>query len=229
MKYFAITTNINFQEVGIYPQVVRSSYFQDIQQSGFGWEGPIQGSFILPEMLLQNRARPTTNLSVTSINGAVLLVLKNHFMNFLKDFDMGEWNSWGINVFHKKQLINDYSLFHLSYPSEQTIIDFKASVFEINDDWLTRATTGELITFPDYETYDKVRNQYRGPEFLLANKLVLDFSNQKHDLIRLLAMPMTGSGYYVSERLKNAIEEHKFTGFAFKEIEEMSRWIKCVF
>lgn len=111
----------------------------------------------------------------------------------------------------------------------QDIINFEESVFEINYDWVTRATKGELITFSDYDNYDKVRKEHRGPEFLLANKLVLDFSKQKHDLIRLLNMPMTGSGYYVSERLKSAIEERKFTGFAFKEIEEMSKWIQCVF
>jgi hypothetical protein len=49
------------------------------------------------------------------------------------------------------------------------------------------------------------------------------------DLFRIINIDSIGIGYYVSERLKNPIEEQKFTGFAFNDIEEIDKRIKVIY
>lgn len=63
--------------------------------------------------------------------------------------------------------------------------------------------------------------------FLKHNFIVFDLSKVNEDFFRIINAPY--SGYFVSEKLKNAIEKEKFTGFAFQEIEEMDTRIKVIY
>lgn len=229
MKYYWCKESINTSEIGIYPQALSAKNILDFNEFRFGVDEPVQRQFTLPEPILQSRAKETTHISVVSIDYSVFLVLKNYFIEFLKDFKIADFQSWNIDVHHKKQIVKDYSLFHLSYPSQKEIVDFEKSKFEINEDWVMRNTIGEVVKFYNYEDYLAQLKKHTTPPFLLAHELVLDFSKQENDILRLANMPMTGLGYYVSERLKNAIEEQKFTGFAFQEIEEMDKRIKVIY
>jgi len=49
----------------------------------------------------------------------------------------------------------------------------------------------------------------------------------KLDMFRIINTP--ASGYYVSERLKHAIEEKGFTGMAFKEISDVDKRIEVIY
>jgi len=228
MKYFILKHNgLNLKETGTQFQSV-DGILGDIQQDFIPFEGKIDFPFKLPEPFLQKKAKPTTFLNVIMIP-AQFLVFKKHFVNFLENFNAGEFQTWDVIVHQNNEIINDYSMFYIPDNPQTEIIDFKKSKFEINEDWIIRSTVGEIVEFANYEEYLSSLFKHTTPPYLIANKLLLDFSKQSKDLIRLTNMPMTGNGYYVSEKLKNAIENERFTGFAFQEIEEIDNRIKVIY
>ena len=80
----------------------------------------------------------------------------------------------------------------------------------------------------DYENFLHIRNELDNKnKFLKDIKIVLNLSKIDLDLFRIINAP--ASGYYVSEKLKNAIEKERFTGFAFQEIEDMDDRIKVIY
>lgn len=227
MKYYKLIESINTKEIGVYPQVIKTNQALEIQEFGLGFNEHIQKQFILPEPILQNKARETTMISVTAINNNVFLVLKNYFIDFLKDFKIADFQSWKIYAYHKKQLVAYYSLFHLSYPSQKELIDFEKSRFKVKDSLNNISLEKKFRNFHDYQT-DWERLIWKG-SVITFDILYLDFSMLNLDLIRIINIDSIGIGYYVSERLKNAIEEQKFTGFAFQEIEEIDKRIKVIY
>lgn len=227
MKYYKLIESINTKEIGIYPQVIKTNQALEIQEFGLGFNEQIQKQFTLPKPILQNNARETTMISVTAINNTVFLVLKNYFIDFLKDFKIADFQSWKIDAYHKKQLVKDYSLFHLSYPSQKELVDFEKSKFKIRDSLNSISVEKKFKNFHDYQT-DWERLIWKG-SVITFDILYLDFSKLNLDLIRIINIDSISIGYYVSERLKNAIEEKRFTGFAFQEIEEMDKRIKVIY
>ena len=227
MKYFYLTHNgLNLKETGTQFQSV-TGIPGDIQQDFIPREGKINFPFNLPEPFLEKKAKPTTYLNVVMIPDW-FLVFKMYFIDFLLDYKLGEFQIWNIIV-HHHTTIEDYAMFYLTKTSESEIIDFKRSVFEINDHWIIRKSCGQIIKFPDYDSYRSELKKHTTSPFLLANQLILDFSKQENDLIRLAHMPMTGTGFYVSENLKNAIQKRQFTGFGFQEIEDVDKRIKAIY
>lgn len=228
MKYYKLEYNsLNLKETGTQFQST-TGIMGDIQQDFIPYEGKIDIDFQLPEPFLEKKAKETTFLN-TMIIPLQFLVFKKYFINFIKDFNIGEFKTWSLKVHHNNNVINDYEMFYLPNSSQKDIIDFKKSKFEINEDWIIRTTIGEVIDFFDYEKYLIELNNHLTPPYLLANDLYLDFSNQKKDLIRLTNMPMTGNGYYISEKLKEEIIKQKFTGMRFLDIEEMDSRIKVIY
>ena len=63
--------------------------------------------------------------------------------------------------------------------------------------------------------------------FLKEKNIILNLSKIDLDLFRIINAP--ASGYYVSEKLKTAIEKEGFTGFAFREITEMDDKINVLY
>jgi hypothetical protein len=152
MKYYKLIESINTKEIGIYPQVIKTIHALEIQEFGLGFNEHIQKQFTLPEPILQNNARETTMISVTAINNNVFLVLKNYFIDFLKDFIIADFQSWKIDAYHKKQLVDDYSLFHLFYPSQKELVDFEKSKFKIKDSLNNISVEKKFKNFHDYHT-----------------------------------------------------------------------------
>ncbi|MDO5655543.1 MAG: hypothetical protein Q4G27_05325 [Flavobacteriaceae bacterium] len=227
MKYYKLVESININEIGIYPQVTNTEKFFDTQEFGLGFNERIEKEFILPVPIMENKAKVTSIISVTAIDNSVFLVLKNYFIDFLKKFKIGDFQFWNIDVYHKKQLIKDYYLFHLSYPSQKEVIDFEKSKFKIKDNTNIILEQKKYTDYHGYQT-DWKKLIWEG-SVITFDTLYLDFSSANLDLIRIIDIDSIGIGYYVSERLKNAIEKEKFTGFAFQEIEEMDKRIKVIF
>lgn len=120
---------------------------------------------------------------------------------------------------HNNIIINDYKLFRLSQTYQRELIDFEKSEFYIGD-FINYDLIGDSIKIEDYDKYIITREELSKKNKLLKyKKVILNLSNIEMDLFRISNTP--ASGYYISEKLKNAIEKERFTGFAFQEIEEM--------
>ncbi|HMQ06712.1 MAG TPA: hypothetical protein PKC30_05390 [Saprospiraceae bacterium] len=88
-----------------------------------------------------------------------------------------------------------------------------------------------MITFKNYSQYFIERkNIFNTPGlYLKPHEVYLDFSVMDEDMLRFEFMPFHGPGYYISEKLKNAIEVQRFTGMAFQEIEKVHPNFRAVF
>ncbi|MBA4154281.1 hypothetical protein [Flavobacterium sp.] len=181
----------------------------------------------MPEPILRKSAKKTTYLTITAINEAVFLVIDKKFLQFIKQFKVSEFQTWDLNVQYSDEILKDYCLFHLSSPSQERIIDFSKSDFEIIKYKTKETEKRKYLSYKDYKD-DWNREIYKG-NTLIFNKLFLNFSSINFDIVRLILMPVKGNGYFVSERFKQAIEEQGFTGMAFKEIEQIDSRIKVIY
>lgn len=215
MKYYKLTTiGANRKEIGISPQST-DGYFGDIQKDFMPFEGKIDFDFDLPIPKLRDKANLTTMLDVVMIP-TKFLVLHKHFIEFLKKFEIGHSQQWAMKVEYKKTFIKDYSLYYLTVTKQANYIDFKKSEFYIGS--LKDYTfIGKNIRITDYENYLSMREILKDDDqWLKQRKVVLNLREVKEDMFRIINTP--SGGYYISEKLREAIIEKGFTGMVFKEI-----------
>ena len=215
--YYYLGNSIEKKQIGKFPQSITTAKrgnLDDIMK-----ESPIQGIPDLPEPIIVPKALPSTYLGgTTSINTIYFLVLKDYFIEFLKVFKVGEYQTWPLKVHYRDEVLNYYRLFHLSYPSTEQIVDYTNSKFVIGIpyDWRDEEVKRKSINITGHENYLSTREVLKSDDKQIrCEKLVLNFSNVKEDIIRICDLPY-GNGYWVSERLKNAIEEKGYTGMEFR-------------
>ena len=230
MKFYKLEYSSNIKEVGVQFQSEELIVPGDILNDVIPREGRIEKAFKLPEPILHKKAKRTSLLNVIPVPYH-FLVLKNDFIDYLEAFEIQDHQKWNITVHQKNEILTDYSLFYCPKTYERIIIDFSKSVFLITDGVLFPKKRKEEMAFQDFEEYFEKRRELISIKslYLHPQNLVLDFRNCKEDLIRLHNMPMTGTGYYLSERLKNAIEEKGFTGMIFKEINDVDKRIEIIY
>lgn len=228
MKYYFLNNNnLNNKETGTQFQSLRGN-MGDIQKDILPFEGKISFDFILPEPILEKKAIKTSYLNVIFIP-KTFLVLKNDFISFLEDNIKKVFQKWNLHVHQNGEIINEYSLFYLFETKQREVVIFEKSKFYLGK-MTDQNYTGNIIDINNYEEYLKERKKIDDLEtdlILKHNEIILDFSKQNNDLIRLINSPC--GGYYISENLKIKIEEKGFTGMLFKEIEEMDNRIKVIY
>jgi len=215
MKYYKLTTiGANRNEIGISPQS-KDGYFGDIQKDFMPFEGKIDLDFDLPIPKLQDKAKLTTMLDVVMIP-TKFLVVQNQFLEFLKKFEITYNQQWSIKVEYKKTFIEDYSLFYLTETKQADYIDFKKSEFYVGS--LKDYTfIGDDINISDYQNYLSTFEVLKSDGLWLKHKkVVLNLSRAKEDIFRIINTP--SSGYFISEKLREALIKKGFTGMVFKEI-----------
>ncbi|NCP52943.1 MAG: hypothetical protein GW817_11870 [Flavobacteriales bacterium] len=215
MKYYKLTTiGANRNEIGISPQS-KDGYFGDIQKDFMPFEGKIDFDFDLPIPKLQDKAKLTTMLDVVMIP-TKFLVVQNQFLEFLKKFEITYNQQWSIKVEYKKTFIEDYSLFYLTETKQADYIDFKKSEFYVGS--LKDYTfIGDDINISDYQNYLSTFEVLKSDGLWLKHKkVVLNLSRAKEDIFRIINTP--SSGYFISEKLREALIKKGFTGMVFKEI-----------
>ncbi len=231
MKYFKLKNNKNIREIGKYPQA-SVKFWGDLDTIPYtGRRSPIQKDWNIPEPLMHKKAKATTLLDVMPFSPAYFLTFKDDFIKFLNNFNVDNFSTWQLKVHQKENILNDYKLFHLSYPSDGKFIDFKKSNFIVRPKGVINDTTSSSIKINDLNNYLNSIEILEGSKddlIVSYDKLVLDFSNATEDIIRFIDVP-SDIGYYVSEQLKIAIEKEGFTGMAFQEIEEMDNRIKVMY
>lgn len=224
MKYYNLTSSRNRKEIGKKPQSETGNQ-GDIQQDFMPWEGKIDFDFKLPEPYLEKRAKQVSFLDVAFIHPYQFLVLDDSLLSFLKKFNLGSYQDWKINTWQNKELIKKYNLFLLNDTKQDQYINFSESEFLIGKlgDWRDR-TIRKPVDIKSYTDYVYLKNDLRktkDKKRLRNNKVVLDLSNTTEDMFRLVNAPL--GGYFVSEKLKNAIEKNGFTGMDFKEVSELDK------
>ncbi|CAA0233772.1 conserved hypothetical protein [Tenacibaculum maritimum] len=222
MKYYNLISNRNRKEVGCKPQS-QEGYIGDIQQEFMPWEGKIDFDFKLPEPNLEKKAKQVSFLDVAFIHSYRFLVLDDNLLNLLKDFNIGNYQDWKINTWQNKELIEKYNLFLLNDTKQFEYVDYKKSSFYSKKlgDW-NNSSIQKSVFVENYDDYNEKKEELRKDKLMLLHrKVTLDLSKTNEDMFRIINAPP--GGYFVSEKLKNAIEEKGFTGMEFIEASKLDK------
>jgi|TARA_R110002049_G_scaffold171049_1_gene337643 hypothetical protein len=221
MKYYWLTNSIDTKIIGKYPQSESAynapKFWNDVEK------GLINENLTIPEPILHKNAKLTSYLSSVPIINLSFLILNRELFNLVKPSINGEYITWKIKIHYRDSIVNDYFLFHLLTTSQKKYVDYENSEFYIGkiDDykWI-----GESIRIYNHENFLSTKEILRNENLIVkVKKLQMNFKNSSEDFIRINDSPtiVGGSGYYVSEKLKDAIEKSGFTGMAFIDIEEI--------
>lgn len=220
MKFYRLTLSTDEKIIGRYPQsteMLRIGDFGKDENFKLGIYGPITNLDIHPITKLQSQAFLTTVIDSSYLRPQYFLTVRIELINLFDNFNIPDFEVFESPVHHNNK-VYDYKLFHIDYPSNDELIDFKSSEFYVGKRGLPPSELSVSVnTFEEYLILQKqVKIDYEGNN-LLCKKILLDFSQCNLDMFRLTVVPALG--YFVSEKLKHAIEERGFTGFDFKEIE----------
>lgn len=215
-NYFKISPSPNVEEAGCFPQseTMSKEYYHN---GPFIWEADftkeLSANFLKPidSIVLKSSAKITDIISAAPINSLSFLVISNRFLDLLYRFDLPtELQALDTFVQHKKAKYN-YKLLYihdLGWP----IINFERTEF-----WVTSigGIKKQKIEINSLEAFFKEKEKLGHSAFIKAEKLALSYSHIKTDIFRL---HLIGGGYYVSQKVKTAIEEAGLTGFRFEPV-----------
>lgn len=227
MNYYQLNyDSLNPEITGTEFQSV-SGYAGDIQKEFMPYEGYIDFDFALPQPILEDKAKLTSYLNVVMIP-SWLLILNQDLINFLNSFNVDRYQSWQLEVLHKKETIYDYHLFILNYPKQREMLVFDKSEFYIGSysDYQFKGDQVSISSYEDYLSKKELLSVENPDLFLKHDLLTIDVTSISDDFFRLINAPY--SGYYVSERLKNAIEDEGFTGMTFQRMDMIDSKIEII-
>jgi len=236
MKYYWLTNSLKTKEIGKYPQSISPISLGNItsinNENPFDDTVPINEKKIqLPGPSIHPKSKTTSYLKIDTIGFTVFLVLKNYFLEFLKDFNIPKYQAWSINIYQSKRILKEYYLFRLSYSDDYKYINYTKSEFLIGKlgNWKDPSIR-KAVKVESYENYKSLLDVLQSSEDgaqIRCNKSVLNLSKYNVDMFRLIENPIL-IGYIVSEKLKNAIEEKHYTGMVFKELKDVDNRIEIV-
>lgn len=228
MKYYKITTSLDLKVIGKYPQTIPVNAFHK-------------------KAKLTDYIGSASDNTKKTISPNFYFFLKPHLpehqvldMHFSNDVYKMDWKKMDYVV--KEDAIQElypYKILHISYPSLD-FINFERSEFflENREKYLETIGNKEMmkslysksdkkhIKIKSEKEYEKLFKELRkqqkyDKEVIIVNKLV--FNDINEDVFRVLSKVNNVSSYYVSENLKNKIQENGFTGIDFVSLKEINK------
>lgn len=218
--YYSIEHSIDTKIVGKYFQSERvvwnyqnnKMYLNNIQFKKIDFDP------IVPQAILHKRARVTDLISNTNAGGNLHLLMSMKLCEIINNYRKKGLQFFETSIFinDNKEIKNYFSLNMFLYNNE--FIDFEKSVvkhYKKSDDYrLTFSTKVEYPKFESYDSfYDALLTANRNDESFYIEKIKL-LSNITEDFF-MLRYVEGGVKYFVSEKLKEEIENTKCTGIEF--------------
>ncbi|MEM0578272.1 hypothetical protein [Flavobacterium polysaccharolyticum] len=222
MKYYRLRHSLEKKELGHYTQIQKTIWDgRPFDKGSFAMHllfDPIPTHPAIPTLEFYKSAKTTSLIQMVEIGLTLYLTINDTFLEFLKPYCNGSFHTWKIKA-TKKEVDYTYYIFYLDeYKSD--FINYEKSIFKLFESlgaFQYKDLDQEIKITSDVDYLDKRRNY--GFFELQPVKIVLNTSKLEIDFFRCAHNGMTG--YYVSERLKQAILDNGFTGMRFEEIEEI--------
>ena len=226
MKYYRLRHSFEKKELGHFTQIQKTTWNgRPFDKGSFAMQllfDPIPTNPAIPALEFYKSAKTTSLIQMVEIGLRLHLTINDAFLDFLEPYCNGSFQTWKIKA-TKKEVDYTYYIFYLDeYKSD--FINYDKSIFKLFEclgGFHYKDLDQEIKITSDVDFLDKCREfpgLYGIPE-LQPIKIVLNTSNQEVDFFRCAHNGM--AGYYVSERLKESIQENGFTGMRFEEIEEI--------
>ena len=142
-------------------------------------------------------------------------ILNDKLLDLLLNFNLPIYRTYELNLYHKGKRINNYYFFVI-YDECNKYVDFNKSKFYWNHH-SEKKMYEDLIVNSSKELKDLFYNSVVNSnpfKTIGSNKIVL---NKKFNFDMLRIHYLFPPGYYVSKRLKEAIEKEGITGILFEE------------
>lgn len=218
MKYYSITQETDSKIIGRYPQVKELKIpFHEARASQWGKISQWKTVDDVPELnhfVLHYNSRLSDLVSNNFVIVSSGLFISEKCHQILDPFTVNG-NFHSMTIF-RKETAHPYSFLWYEYGAKSKI-DFKKSTFVEHNDIIEK--TGEIIPVEDFEDYKaKFRKLYdekeeKGEVGWGLRPTILKI-NEYFDMT-----PAFGIGLICNEKVKNAIEENKLTGFIFEQLE----------
>ncbi|TAF66772.1 MAG: hypothetical protein EAZ58_10145 [Flavobacterium sp.] len=226
MKYYRISYSIEKKIIGHNPQIQKTTWDGRPNDDGaFGTQGlfnPIHKNPAIPTLEFYKSAKTTSLIHMVEIGIDEYLIINESFLEFLKPYCNGPFQTWKIKA-TKKEVDYTYYIFYLNeYKSD--FINYEKSTFELFEEKYSTISLNQEVKVTSDVDYLNKSIKYsglNGVHHMQPTKIVLNTKNQEVDFFRCAHNGM--AGYYVSERLKQAILDNGFTGIEFEEIEEIRK------
>lgn len=149
-------------------------------------------------------------LDPSDIEGEITLQLDEENKGLKKGAILGNTGSMLIVDLESKEVIECHCSDNVDFHKVK-ILDHKGRVHS-DDYWVINP-----LICGDYINYEKSTIKYKNGELRSIRKMILDQSKVEDvpDIFRVLPVK---SSYYISEKLKKALESTKISNFCFKEI-----------
>ena len=217
MKFYRIYESTDVKEIGSYPQSTEARILGNVWNSQYLSNYFLQqtnGEALVPNPIIKKRAKNTDLLSCSTMGFEFNLIVSAKLAEIIK---VG--NFYGLEFYEITATKEDrnvelpYVLIH-PYAVNDAAIDFSKSIVEIKrfgsiNERINVNNLGELVAIG--------KNLPIGSNILITN-LVLN--QTQYDFFVLRGVDNGGVGWFVSEKLKEAIERDACSGIVFKEINE---------
>ena len=213
MNYYFITNSIDLEEVGDTKQTVfKPPYnptlpntFKDIKVGG-----RIDFELRVPEFLLTPYAKFTDFMDMSPISDSTVKMISPRFLKLLQDFQLADHQLFKTKVFDKTKGW-DYYFLYFTQAFDEEFVDFERSEFAITH--ISKIISPiEINSFEEFkEKLQKARNDSNRIHY---TSLVFKTEKIPYDFFRIYKTFYRG--FFVSERLKEAIEAAGLTGITFK-------------
>ena len=213
MNYYLIKRSSDIEEIGDTKQTIfKPPYnptlpntFKDIKVGG-----SIDFELRVPEFLLAPYAKITDFMRMASISYSTVKMISPRFLELLQNFQLADHQLFKTKVFDKTRGW-DYYFFYFTQTFDEEYVDFEQSEFVITH--ISRIISPiEINSFEEFkEKRREVRNDSNTVDYI---SLVFKTEKIPYDFFRIYKTFYRG--FFVSERLKEAIEAAGLTGMTFK-------------
>ncbi len=212
MKLFKLEQSVEGPIIGDFPQVQEKwpwpmDRWGENSYAMTPLKGPIEFDIIFPYFELAKRAKLTDWVSAVNVDRNYFMV-STRLLALLKGFVWDEYQYFPVPV-HTPNEIVDYHLIYFPWPRQDEYIDWKSSIFQ----HIVPSGAIEEIQFENSGRY-----LMEHTDDVKMEKAVIFSENITLDLFRFKNY---NSGFYVSERLKNAMEAAGMTGIVY----EIPEWL----
>jgi len=220
MKYYRFYISAESSVIGKYPQIhqciVPTTVNDPNYIDNFFWE-KVPEFTLLPQGILDRKAKKTDLISVSFIGFSTRLFVSCKLGKILENF-----NYWGLQYLPTTLIDNnstkdEYWIINPYYAAYECL-DFDSSLFS---HYVSSFQPPEKkLVFKNASDFIKVQDQLPSGQFIQIERICLKSDNDK-DFFAIKNVSGDGTGYFVSQRLKDKIQDAGCIGMVFKEPNEI--------
>ncbi|MFY7898917.1 MAG: imm11 family protein [Chitinophagaceae bacterium] len=217
---YKIRNSLNHKEIGVYPQIETGNYPIMYENSNFIGNIHLKKITSHPDLtipILRKKAKLTDLISAGIMGFSFKLLISTKLKLLLEKYQNDNLQFFKTSLIYKDDENNDYWVVH-PYRADYDFVDYAKSV--ISKENILGTDPKEYVTINSTESFIQQRTEHRTDGKIWGFTIEkIAFKNGLTDLFVLDGVS-GGIGYYVSEKLKNEIEEAGCTGIEFEPVEQ---------